>query len=66
MTASILYAIWLLGAAWTLFDYTDWLQFRSRITLTDRAQGLCCALGWPILFIAVAVDVLFLEDAEDQ
>lgn len=67
MTASILFALWLLGFAWFVFDHSDWMTHRfPTVTLTDRAVSLTMALCWPIVFAAAVIDATFFEDAEDQ
>lgn len=67
MTASILFAVWLLGFAWFLFDHGDWMTHRvPTVSLTDRAVSLAMALCWPIIVVAAIIDATFFEDGEDQ
>jgi hypothetical protein len=66
MIASILFAIWLLGFAWFLFDHGEWMARRYfRVTATDLGVSLSMALCWPIVCIAALIDLTFFEDAEE-
>lgn len=67
MTGAILFALYLLGFAWFLFDHGDWMTRRyATVSVTDRAISLAIALCWPIVLAGAFIDATFFEDAEER